>query len=148
MRQEILETLEGRRAAARLVDWRWAAAAACVVILVAVGWNLRDLSPRPSAASEPETRQASSIAEEEAPQESSPPVKVVAEVAPVVPAEDDVAQETATPMPVVVASSDTGGPGPQPHGNASAKHRQARTVQFTTRRGTQIIWILDPELEL
>jgi len=148
LRQEILETVDEGATATRPVNWRWAAVAAGVVLLVALGWNLRDISPRPSTAPEQVGRQANSMTVEEAPRETSPPVEVVAEAAQVVPATDAVVQETGIPTPVVVASSDTGGPDPVPHGNASAEDLQARTVRFTTQRGTQIIWILDPELEL
>ena len=118
------------------------------LILVAVGWNLRNLSFHPSARPDPVGRQTSSAARDDVPQEISPPVVVDAGPAPAVPATVEAVEETATPLPVIVASSDTGGPGPEPQGDAAAENVQARTLRFTTRRGTQIIWILDPELEL
>jgi len=119
LRQEILGPAAARGPATGLVNWRWAAVATCVVIVVAMGWHLRDQSVHPSAVPDPATEQASSTLDRVTPQEISPPWVADAVPAPVVPA-----------------------------ATAASGADQTRTLRFTTRRGTQIIWTLDPELEL
>ena len=135
MRQELLEQAEAREDGTNLVGRRWAAAVASVVILVAVGWQLRNQSVQPPAVTEP-------------PERITPPVAVDAEPVPAAPPAAEVRDESESVPPVVVASSDAGDSSPPPDGDVSAETLQARTVRFTTRGGTQIIWILDPELEL
>ena len=119
MRREILGTVEASGTATRLVDWRWVAVATCVVIVVVMGWHLRNLPVHPPAVPAPPGMQASSTPDGVTPEGTSAPLVVGVDPIPAVPA--------------AVASSGTD---------------QARTLHFTTRRGTQIIWTIDPELEL
>ena len=137
MRQAILTQVEGGEASSPRVNWRWAAAFVCVVVLAVAGWQLRTLSVRPAAVPEVAVTQANeSVA--------------VAEVAPVaaVPKVDETDEETTAKPAVAVAEAGSGDSGPARDGAASDENLQARTLRFTTRKGTQIIWILDPELEL
>jgi len=106
MRTEILGTIEARGTATRLVNWRWVAVATCVVVVVVMGWHLRNRPVHLPAVPDPPGMQAS------APPDGVTPREIIA-------------------PPV-----------------ASSRADQARTLLFTTRRGTQIIWIIDPELEL
>jgi hypothetical protein len=127
MRRQIVEQSGANESLAPRLGLRWVAVAACVLILAVVGWQLRDPSVRPTVVPQ--------IAEAHA--DTPVPVPVVeVEEAPVV---SDVAEaiETVVEEPTVAEG-----------GDSSAENLQARTLRFTTQRGTQIIWIIDPELEL
>jgi hypothetical protein len=84
-----------------------------------MGWHLRNQSVHPSGVPDPAGEQASSTLDRVTPREIGPPLVAVAEPAPAVPA-----------------------------AAAASGADRTRTLRFTTRRGTQIIWTLDPELEL
>jgi len=130
MRRVILSQADGGESRTPRVDWRWAAALVCVLVLAAVGWNLRSLPDEPAVDPEIAGAREHSTADDAVPLEAAPE-----EVA-------DADHETAVP------DSDEADTGPASDGDPPAETLQARTLRFTTRRGTQIIWILDPELEL
>ena len=127
MRREILAQAEGGEPSVSRVYWRWAAAFVCVLVLAVVGWQLRKPSVRPSGETEIAGARETATADATTPLEAPPPEVVD---------EPRVTVASAKEEPVDEAVDEP------------AEILQARTLRFTTRRGTQIIWILDPELEL
>lgn len=125
MRRQILEQGGADEPLSPRLGLRWVAVGVCVLILVVVGWQLRGPKVGPTVAPR--------IAEAQADSLPPAPVADVREV-PAVPEEAEIIEVVVDEPPVVVAASD--------------EKLQARTLHFTTQRGTQIIWIIDPELEL
>jgi hypothetical protein len=148
IKQEILAAVEEGPLTGSGAGWRWAAVVACAVILGLIGWSLRDPSvPTPST---PRVAQASPETTEQ--DEVDGPPRPRAETGTVdtstVPSTPPIEERSApAPLPALVAQ-DSGEPTATPGRETPPENLQARTLRFTTRRGTQIIWILDPELEL
>lgn len=134
IKQEILAAVEDGRLAGSGAGWRWAAAVACVVILGLVGWSLRG----PSAPTP----------DDEVAGVPSPRAEIEGLDADPVPSTRPIEERSTPEPPPVPAFRDSGEPAASSVGDPPPEDLQARTVRFTTRRGTQIIWILDPELEL
>jgi hypothetical protein len=125
MRRRILEQGGAHEPLAPRLGLRWVAVGVCVLVLVVVGWQLRGPRVAPTVAPR--------IAET---QVERPVPELVADVHDVPAASGEVeAIEQVVEEPAdAVAALD--------------ENLQARTLHFTTQRGTQIIWIIDPELEL
>jgi len=148
MRRVILSQADGGESLTPRVDWRWAAVLVCVVVLAVVGWHLRRGPDEPAVEPEIAGAREHSIADDAVPLEAAPEEVADADHETEVPDSDEAFDENADESIVVVASSDAADTGPAIDDDPPAETLQARTLRFTTRRGTQIIWILDPELEL
>jgi anti-sigma-K factor RskA len=136
MRRAVLDEAERAEIAPRLAGWRWAAITVCAAIVAVAGWRLLDRRVETTSPRVPTTEVARAADELVAqPDPSAPRVE-----APDVRSEAKRILDVASSDPAEVS---TGG---EP--DASTANLQARTLRLTAERGTQIIWTIDPELEL
>jgi hypothetical protein len=145
LRSQVLDAAGTRVSSPRLPWWRPAAAVTAVVVVVLAAWLvLRDADP-PA----PALRQAQEATG------GTEPQPLFAEALPAEPAGppepqplDDASTSGFHDTEQVRIASATTDPRGTDAPLAAAEDRSARTIRFTTRNGTRIIWTLDPDFEI
>jgi hypothetical protein len=145
MRRQVLDAAGAHSSGPWLPGWRPVAAVTAVIVVALATWLvLRDAdrtapalrrAQESAAGAEPHPQYAEAISEEPA----GPPEPQ--------PAADSLTDQAPEREQVRIASAST-----DPNGTdvpvAAAEDRSARTIRFTTRNGTRIIWTLDPNFEI
>jgi hypothetical protein len=139
MRREVLDATRTRSGAALLHWWRPAAAVAAMVVMALAAWLvLRDAdstTPIPH-----ETRETAAAT-------GPGPETVEAAPAEPQPTHDSMTDDAHETEQVRIAAAGTAPPGTEVSATTT-EDRSARTIRFTTRNGTRIIWTLDPDFEI
>jgi len=155
MRRELLSRAAERGRQLPFGGWRTAVVVASLAIVVLVALYATDvIFPGPEHAES--ARQATtgtpsgqSSDEDRTPEvalnEASEPAPERVTETPVQPLRAETVPSTEQVEPIEVARNDATDPRT---GDSPAEPPQARTIHFTAQGGTQIIWTLDPELEL
>jgi hypothetical protein len=145
MRRQVLDAAGTHISGPWLLWWRPAAAVMAVVVVALAAWVvLRDAdssSPatRRARATDNGAEQSAQIAETIPEEPAGPPEPQ--------PAGDSLTDQAPESEQVRIASANT-----DPNGTSVSttptEDRSARTIRFTTRNGTRIIWTLDPDFEI
>jgi hypothetical protein len=143
----MLDQNEAHDPSSRPVFLRQAAVAAGVVLILVAGWQIRDLFKEATVGSTAIGRASTSSPIDTRAEKIPSPPMAAAEPAP------DASADRESDEEMQVASAEAGSydlpdHGAAPVGENSAENLQARTLRYTTQGGTQIIWTLDPDLEL
>lgn len=155
MRRELLSRATERGRPLPFGGWRTAALVASLAVLVLVTLYATDrIVPEPEHAElsrqlSTGTPSGQGTAEDRAPQvalnEATEPATGPVTEPPAQPMHTEQLHSTEPPEPIEVARNDATDPRTA---ETRTESTQARTIRFTARGGTQIIWTLDPELEL
>jgi hypothetical protein len=145
MRRQVLDAVGTHISGPWLPWWRPVAAVTAVVVVALATWLvLRDADrthpalrrvQESAAGAEPQPQYAEAIPEAPA----GPPEPQ--------PADDSLTDQVPEREQVRIASASTGPNGTQVS-TTPTEDRSARTIRFTTRNGTRIIWTLDPDFEI